>query len=146
MTKRHALLLLLACCGAAVALALLKGLIGSAADVELLEAIDVPKPTASLADAHQDAERLASGLLPAQRLDTMQDALTRMSEMQRNQVFRLAIRDDGFRCDDVISTSSIGNEGRVCRASCADAGRYLVMVGDLERLVVQPVAWEDAVF
>lgn len=73
----------------------------------------------------------------------MQDALARMPEIQRNQLFRLAIRDGGFRCDDVSSTS-MGDDYRVWRASCGTAGRYLVIVGDLEQLEVQPMPWEDA--
>jgi hypothetical protein len=146
MNSQNLLLLSVACGGAAATLALLKGGIGPAADVELLKVTSVSEPSAPPAETYQYAERPPSGSQRAQRLSPMQDALTRMSEMQRNQLLRLAIRDSGFRCDDVISASSIGNEVRAWRASCVDASRYLVIVDDLEQLAVQPIAWDDAVF
>jgi hypothetical protein len=60
-----------------------------------------------------------------------------MSPMFRNSTLLIAIRGDGYRCDDVVSATESA-EG-VWVASCADRLGYTLSVREIDRFDVEPI-------
>jgi hypothetical protein len=73
----------------------------------------------------------------------IQRALSEMPDPERNSVVRLAIQDAGHVCDDIVSVTDIDYGRPVWRVSCEQALVYLVSVGELQQLIIEPTPWHE---
>jgi hypothetical protein len=127
-------------------LALLAVLIVAAGLVSVRWLRDAP-PTAlpsALADRDASPLDLAIGS-EAERVAPPHDAerakleeLQAMSETFRNTTFLIAIRDSGFRCNELLSVYGGLNNSHTWTATCSEMLSYTVRVATLGTLVVEP--------
>jgi len=81
---------------------------------------------AACSDGTQPQEKSAA---PATE-DAFQERIRTMPEAARNAVFIRAIRDAGFLCQHVASSSRMGEGGApTWSAVCSDSGQWIIAIG-----------------
>ena len=66
------------------------------------------------------------------------EELQAMSETFRNTTFLIAIRDSGFRCNELLSVYGGLNNSHTWTATCSEMLSYTVRVASVGTLVVEP--------
>lgn len=75
-----------------------------------------------------------------------QEAFRAMDEAQRNSIFRLAIRDAGYLCDELRTSPEAGDRLAAWRISCGNAVSYLVGVEPGGDLYIDPMPYAEGPF
>lgn len=66
-----------------------------------------------------------------------------MPERDRNNLFRLAIRDAGFQCDDVTSSQFLSTETGVWQADCGAMSTYSLLIHEFGGISISPIPYGD---
>jgi hypothetical protein len=110
---------------------------------EQLPLADEPSTAGQLAPPIEaaliDRRTLPEGVRPG----SMRATLLESEESGRGHLLRLAIVDEGYDCEDVVSAAAVGDTAQVWRARCTGGDTYWVTVDELDRLVVEPAPYGD---
>ena len=105
---------------------------------------DAPPPTASSALPQPSTApvELARGAAADPATHDAERAkleeLQAMSETFRNTTFLIAIRDSGFRCNELLSVYGGLNNSRTWTSTCSEMLSYTVRVASAGTLVIEP--------